>query len=74
MGKAPAVSVVMPVYNRSATVGRALASVLGQSFADFELVLVDDGSTDDLAAALAPFADPRLTLLRHDANRGPAAA
>jgi glycosyltransferase involved in cell wall biosynthesis len=48
----PAVSVVMPVHNAGGDLGEALASVLGQTFADFELIALDDHSTDDSAARL----------------------
>lgn len=48
----PAVSVVVPTYNRASLLGRALESVEAQSFRDFEVVVVDDGSTDDTAARL----------------------
>jgi len=71
---APQVSVVIPVYNRAATIGRAVASVLGQSFQDFELILVDDGSTDGTADAIRSFGDPRVRLVQHERNRGAAAA
>ncbi len=74
MGNAPEISVIIPVYNRAWSIGRAVRSVLGQSFADLELVVVDDGSSDDLRGALAAFADARLRLLRHERNRGTAAA
>jgi len=70
----PAVSVIVPVYNRSRTVGEALASVLRQTFADFELIVVDDGSTEDLDAVLARFGDSRVRRLRHAHNAGTAAA
>ncbi|MEZ5665926.1 MAG: glycosyltransferase family 2 protein [Alphaproteobacteria bacterium] len=66
----PAVTVVIPVFNGAATLGAALDSVLAQSFADFEAIVVDDASTDDLAAVLAARPDPRLRLLRLEANRG----
>ena len=67
---APAVSVIIPTYNRGYCLARAVTSVLGQSFADFELIVVDDGSTDDTAAVLAGFGDPRLRVVRHPTNRG----
>jgi glycosyltransferase involved in cell wall biosynthesis len=69
----PFFSVVIPVYNRAADLSRAVASVLAQSEADFEIVVVDDGSTDDPAAALNRFADPRIVLIRQE-NRGGGAA
>jgi glycosyltransferase involved in cell wall biosynthesis len=68
------VSVVMPVYNGSATIGRALNSVFSQTLKDIEVVIVDDGSTDNLAAAVAPFGDNRLQLLGHPSNKGEPAA
>jgi glycosyltransferase involved in cell wall biosynthesis len=42
----PRISVVIPAYNREATIGRAIESVLAQTFGDFELIVIDDGSTD----------------------------
>ncbi len=74
MTAAPRVTVIMPVYNGAASIGRALATVLVQSFGDFELIVVDDASTDDLAGALAAYPDPRVRLLRHAVNQGAAAA
>lgn len=58
----PAVSVLMPAYNAAATVAEAVASVRAQEWSDWELVAVDDGSTDDTAALLhaAAAADPRV--------------
>jgi len=70
----PAVSVVIPVYNRAQIVHRAIQSVLDQTFGDFELVVVNDGSTDDLAATLSSIKDSRLRLVSHDSNKGAAAA
>lgn len=70
----PRVSVVIPVFNRAAAVGRAIESVLVQTCQDFEIVVVDDGSTDGSAAAVAAFADRRIKLVRHERNRGGSAA
>ena len=71
----PRVSIVMPVFQQAAFLPRAVASLRAQTETDWELVVVDDGSTDDVAAALAPFAaDSRVFLLRSDANRGIGAA
>lgn len=62
------------MFNRAATVARAIASVLAQTIADWELIVVDDGSEEALAPSLATFADERVRVLRHDRNRGAAAA
>ena len=70
----PLVSVVIPTYNRADLVPRAIDSVLAQSYAPLEVIVVDDASTDGTAAALAGIADPRLTYIRHGANRGVSAA
>lgn len=68
----PTVSVVIPTYNTAAFVGRALDSVLAQSWADHEVLVVDDGSTDGTAAVLAAYGE-RVRVLAQ-ANAGPAAA
>jgi glycosyltransferase involved in cell wall biosynthesis len=70
----PAVSVITPSYQRAHLITRALSSVLGQDFADLEIVVVDDGSTDDTAAVIARVADPRLRYVRFEKNRGIGAA
>src|SRR5579862_712892 len=51
------VSVIIPVYNGAATIGRALASVFAQTFTDYEVVVVNDGSTDNSASVLAGYGD-----------------
>jgi len=71
---APKVSVVIPVFNRSAAVGRAIDSVLRQTCQDFEIIVVDDASTDATPAAVEALADRRITLIRHERNRGGSAA
>lgn len=73
--QAPRVSVVVPAYNRGELLSAAVASVLTQSFDDLELLVVDDGSNEDLDAALAATVkDPRVRMIRHTENRGTAAA
>ena len=68
------ISVIVPVFNRRHTIADAIASVQSQSHADFELIVVDDGSTDDTKEVIASRRDPRIRLLVHDQNRGAAAA
>lgn len=69
----PNVSVVIPVYNGAAFVGKAIASVLAQTERDLELIVVDDGSSDNTAAVVGGFDDPRLHFVRQE-NAGPSAA
>ena len=69
----PAVTVVMPLYQKAGSVIAAIRSVLTQRFADFELVVVDDGSIDEGPALVAGEVDSRLRLLRQP-NQGPGAA
>jgi glycosyltransferase involved in cell wall biosynthesis len=75
-GTTPLVSVIMPVYNGMATLERAVRSVQAQSFADWELLVVDDCSTDGSREAVAAraAADARIRPLRCTENRGPGAA
>jgi glycosyltransferase involved in cell wall biosynthesis len=56
----PRVSVVIPAYNAARTVGHALDSVLAQTFSDFEVLVIDDGSTDDTAKVVRARNDPRV--------------
>jgi glycosyltransferase involved in cell wall biosynthesis len=60
----------MPVYNRAAFVGAAIESVLAQNFGDFELLIVDDGSTDDSMAVVGRYEDARIRVDHNDRNRG----
>jgi glycosyltransferase involved in cell wall biosynthesis len=66
------VSVILPIYNGAATVSRALASVFAQTLPAFEIVVVDDGSTDNTASVLAGYGD-KIRVVRQ-ANRGLPAA
>ena len=72
--RAPAVSVVVPVFNARAFLDETLASLWAQTFADFEVIAVDDGSTDGSRQRLEREDDERFRLLAHPENRGPAAA
>ena len=67
---APRVSVVMAAYNESACLARSIASILAQTLSDFELIVVDDGSTDGTAEILSNLKDPRIITLTHKENRG----
>lgn len=66
----PFFSVVVPTYNRERIVCRCVDSCFRQSFDDFEVVVVDDHSSDGTLAALERYDDPRLRVVRHDRNRG----
>ena len=68
------VSVIIPVFNRPQSVRRAIESVLAQTCQDFEIIVVDDASTDATATVVAAFTDPRIRLIRHERNRGGSAA
>lgn len=68
------ISVVIPVFNRRREIGRAIASVLGQSLSPYDILVVDDASTDGSADVVAALQEPRVKLLRHPQNRGAAAA
>jgi glycosyltransferase involved in cell wall biosynthesis len=70
----PQVSVIVPVFNSKATIQRAMDSVAGQTFTDFETIVVDDGSTDGSADIVTRCGGERITLIRHQQNRGAAAA
>ena len=63
----------MPAYNVESTIYATLRSLLAQTFSDFELIIVDDGSTDHTLNVVAGFDDPRLRVVRQ-ANRGLAGA
>jgi prepilin-type processing-associated H-X9-DG protein len=69
----PKVSVITPVYNGAQYLAIALDSLLAQTFADWELIVVDDGSTDATPLVLEHYNDPRITRVRQ-ANAGEAAA
>jgi glycosyltransferase involved in cell wall biosynthesis len=69
----PDVSVVLPVFNAEQTIERAVRSILDQTLTDLELIVVDDGSTDDTALIVDHISDPRLQLIQAE-HRGVAAA
>ena len=66
----PHFSIVMPAFNRRVAVRRAIESCLAQDFPSFEVLVVDDGSSDGTGEAVSSYSDPRVRLIRHQTNRG----
>jgi glycosyltransferase involved in cell wall biosynthesis len=70
----PDISVVLTTYNRRQSLPRAIGSVLAQEDVDFELIIVDDASTDDTQFYVVALTDPRIRILTTERNVGPSAA
>jgi glycosyltransferase involved in cell wall biosynthesis len=70
----PVVSIILPTFNRARIIGRSIRSALNQTYTRFELIIVDDCSTDDTLGILSTLTDPRLRVIRHTKNRGAPAA
>lgn len=72
----PTLTVIMPAFQAAATIERAIASVVAQTFTDWELIVVDDASTDETAAIAEHCAacDPRIRVIRLERNQGASAA
>lgn len=68
----PRVSIIIPVWNRAALIQEAVASALAQTFRNFELIIADDGSTDETAARATASGDPRIEVLRLEHSGSPA--
>lgn len=66
----PQVTVFMAAYNVADFIEASILSILNQTFKDFELIIVNDGSTDDTVAVVERFDDPRIRLIHNDKNRG----
>jgi glycosyltransferase involved in cell wall biosynthesis len=66
----PHISILMLTYNRAHFLPEAIQSVLKQTYQNWELIVIDDGSTDKTAKLMAGFADPRIHYIRHESNAG----
>ena len=66
----PAVSVVLPAYNCEKYIAKAIESVLHQTFTDFELIIINDGSSDETESIILSFIDPRIVYLKNENNSG----
>jgi glycosyltransferase involved in cell wall biosynthesis len=64
------ISVVLPVFNGAQFIDQAISSILEQTYPTFELVIVDDGSTDGTWEIIRKFSDPRIAAIRHETNLG----
>jgi len=73
MKTSPEITVLMPAYNAGKYIAEAITSVLKQSFSNFELLIVNDGSTDDTVRIIESFNDPRIVMI-HQENKGIASA
>lgn len=70
----PRVSIILPTYNRAHSISKAIYSILEQTFTDFELIIVDDGSSDQTKNIVKAFTDPRVSYIEHGHNKGVSAA
>jgi len=70
MTESPKVTVVIPVFNREKYLGIAVDSILSQTFPDFELLVIDDGSKDESIAVVRSYGDPRIRLVCNETNLG----
>ena len=74
MAASPLVSIIIPAFNASATLDRALGSVVAQTYPRWEAIVVDDASSDDTASSALKRGDPRCRVIRRAVRGGPAAA
>jgi glycosyltransferase involved in cell wall biosynthesis len=70
----PVISVILPTYNNDQYLLSALKSILNQTFSDFELIVINDGSTDNTAKILSRIHDSRLKIITHQQNQGKVAS
>ena len=66
----PAISVLMPAYNAATYIAQAIDSILQQTFRDFELIIVNDGSTDRTEDIVLSYQDNRIRYFKNDGNKG----
>lgn len=74
MTEKPLISVVLPTYNRAYILGNAIESVQAQTYQNWELIVVDDGSEDNTKHLVDTYTDPRIRYVRHEHNKGLAAS
>jgi len=70
----PTVSIIIATYNREHVLRRAIQSALAQTYHDFELIIIDDGSTDNTERLVKSFSGEKIRYIRYGENKGPAAA
>jgi len=68
--KTPELSIIMPVFNREEYVEEAITSLLSQTYSDFELIIIDDASTDNSLQIISSFSDPRVRIFKNAQNHG----
>ncbi len=68
--RTPEISVILPVFNGEKYLREAVKSILAQSFTDFELIIIDDGSIDKSSETIDSFNDPRISVLKNEKNMG----
>lgn len=73
-GNNPLVSIILPTYNRASLLPKSIKSILLQTFADFEIIVVDDGSTDNTEVIVKMFADKRIRYCKRFEHQGAASA
>ena len=64
------ISIIMPVYNKEKYIKKAIESILNQTFKDWEMLIIDDGSTDDSLAVCRIFEDPRIHVISTENGSG----
>ena len=72
-GDNPTISVIIPTYNRAHMIGRAIQSVLNQTYQGFEVIIIDDGSADNTEEVVNSFNDGRLRYIKIKENSGTSA-